>query len=185
MAPLGRMAKIRHGMDRPERRRMVEALADFPRLLSRHPSRAADRGASCRDRSNNRRHGRAPCPRRDITTPGFEERRSVRSRDGSFSSASGRGDRPSCPGHHQLHGIGRLLEEERRLALRVGAHFPCVLRVIAADAVDASNRKHLVRADDRDRHRGHVEKRVFLLCGAAGPSVPRPVWPSRATAPAA
>jgi hypothetical protein len=53
---------------------------------------------------------------------------------------------------HDLDRIRRLLEEERRLAGRVGAHLARVGRVVAADAVDAAHRKRQFAADDR--HRG-------------------------------
>ena len=46
-------------------------------------------------------------------------------------------------------GIGVLLEEERRLAVRVVSHLDRVLGVVAADAVEAPHREQLVRAGDR------------------------------------
>ena len=45
--------------------------------------------------------------------------------------------------------IGVLLEEERRLAVRVMSHLDRVLGVVAADAVEAPHRKKPVGADDR------------------------------------
>ena len=59
-----------------------------------------------------------------------------------------------------LDRIGRLLEEERRLARRVRAHLARVRCVVAANAVDAANRKGHVAADDWNMHGRHLEGRL-------------------------
>src|SRR5690606_31704742 len=46
--------------------------------------------------------------------------------------------------------IGRLREEERRLALGILTHLSRMCRVVAADAIDASNRKAVVTAANLD-----------------------------------
>src|SRR5258705_10221560 len=46
--------------------------------------------------------------------------------------------------------VRRLHEEERRLAIRVEAHLACVLRIVAANAVNAPNREYFVAAVDRN-----------------------------------
>jgi hypothetical protein len=40
-----------------------------------------------------------------------------------------------------VHGIGRLREEERRLAIRVRAHLAGMVAIVTADAVHAPDRK--------------------------------------------
>jgi hypothetical protein len=66
-----------------------------------------------------------------------------------------------------LDGVGRLLEEERRLAVRIRAALDRVRRVVAADAVDAADLEHLGLADDRDHDHRHREDRpgCGLRCG--------------------
>ena len=49
-----------------------------------------------------------------------------------------------------LDRVGGLLEEERRLPIRVGAHLDGVRAVVAPDAVDAAHRIELIRARDGD-----------------------------------
>src|SRR5690606_32877593 len=46
--------------------------------------------------------------------------------------------------------VGGLLEEERRIALVAFLHLADVLEIVAADAIDATNRKRLVASDDPD-----------------------------------
>ncbi len=58
-----------------------------------------------------------------------------------------------------LDRVGRLLEKERRLAVRVGAAFDRVRGIIAPDAIDAAHLEHVGLADDRDRDRRHREHR--------------------------
>ena len=50
----------------------------------------------------------------------------------------------------ELDRVGRLLEEERRLARRIGAHLARMRGVVAADAVDAAHLEALSRSDDGD-----------------------------------
>ncbi len=57
--------------------------------------------------------------------------------------------------------VGVLLEEERRLAVRVVAHLDRMRRVVAADAVDPPHREARVGAEDRQRHpRGRLDHEV-------------------------
>ena len=46
-------------------------------------------------------------------------------------------------------GLGRLHEEERRLALRIAAHLAGMFGIVAADAVDAPHRESRLAAGDR------------------------------------
>jgi hypothetical protein len=55
-------------------------------------------------------------------------------------------------GRRELDRIRRLLEEERRLAVRVRSHLTRVRRIVAADAIDPPHRKLLVTAGDRNEH---------------------------------
>jgi hypothetical protein len=57
--------------------------------------------------------------------------------------------------------VGRLGEEERRLAL-VLAHFLDVLQVIASDAPDPAHGKQLVAAGNRERRLGRRRNNVSL-----------------------
>jgi hypothetical protein len=50
---------------------------------------------------------------------------------------------------HDLDRVARLLEEERRLAVRVRSHLARMGRVVAAYAIDAAHRKDFVRPHDR------------------------------------
>ena len=59
---------------------------------------------------------------------------------------------------HRLQGVRRFHEEEGRLAGRVGAHFPRMGRIVAADAIDAADREEVVGAGNGkggDRRRGN------------------------------
>ncbi len=51
---------------------------------------------------------------------------------------------------HELQGVGRLHEEERRFAGRIAAHLARMRRVVAPDAIDAADREGVGRARDRD-----------------------------------
>jgi GntR family transcriptional regulator, vanillate catabolism transcriptional regulator len=84
-------------------------------------------------------------------------------------------------GHAILHeGISRLLKEERRILLVGFLHFADVVYVVAAHAVDAMDREHLQRTDDRkhvdlgrDRkaqRRPQAHRVPFLMVQAAGPT---------------
>src|SRR5258706_14285471 len=68
-----------------------------------------------------------------------------------------------------LDRVGRLLEKERRLAVRGGAALDCVSGIIAADTIDAAHLKHVGFADNRDRGRRYRENRLraSLRLGAA------------------
>src|SRR5205807_5835167 len=67
-------------------------------------------------------------------------------------------------GNHRVtrhDGISGLAEEDRSSALRVRAHFPRMVGVVAADAVDAMDGKALAAAGDRDaRHRSRREGNI-------------------------
>jgi hypothetical protein len=64
-----------------------------------------------------------------------------------------------------IDSIGRFGEEERRLPIRVGAHFPRVFRIVASDAEDATNGKPIVTPGDRNtRLRGSVDNEAVVLC---------------------
>ena len=58
--------------------------------------------------------------------------------------------------------IAGLLKEERRIALVGFLHFPDVVEIVAADAIDASNRKGAATGD-RSFSRGDRRKRVRSL----------------------
>jgi hypothetical protein len=64
-----------------------------------------------------------------------------------------------------LDRVGRLLEEERRLAVRVRTALDRVRRVVAPDAIDAANLGHVGLADDRDRRGRHREDRLWTGLG--------------------
>src|SRR5690606_23607035 len=61
-------------------------------------------------------------------------------------------------------GISRFHEKERRLTVRVMAHFTGVFGVIAADTVNASDRKRLVALDHGQRdHAGEINGITHLV----------------------
>ena len=68
--------------------------------------------------------------------------------------------------HHQR--VGRLAEEERRLPVRVVAHFAGMGGIVATDAVDPADRKLIVAVGDgntrlcrRGNHEGHGQGPLF------------------------
>src|SRR6185503_12633226 len=63
--------------------------------------------------------------------------------------------------------VGGLSEEERRLAL-VLAHLLDVLQIVAADAPDATNRKQICRARDREGGLGRGRNDITLAVAHAG-----------------
>jgi len=67
-----------------------------------------------------------------------------------------------------LDRVARLLEEEGRLAARVGTALQRVGRVVAADAVDPAHGKDLVAARDGNRRMGDGERRAGLGACARG-----------------
>ena len=67
------------GMDRADRRRLVEALAELPRPAQLLRLAPAGRAASCRGRRHSRRRGRAPLDR-DVARRPCRARRPARSR---------------------------------------------------------------------------------------------------------
>jgi len=152
---LGEVADLRHPVDRPDRRRAVEALADLPRLLlvAHRPLQVAP-GHVEADRVAKHHVERLLVG--DVA-PALVERRDqldlvvVVLGQGRVGMIGGRarGD--------ELDRVARLLEEERRLAVRVRPHLARVRRVVEADAVDSPHREHLARADDRQHRLGDAE----------------------------
>ncbi|MNO93889.1 hypothetical protein D3C76_854960 [compost metagenome] len=81
---------------------------------------------------------------------------------------------------HRHHGIGRLAEEERRLAVGVEAHFTGMGGVVAAHAVHTAHREALVTAGNRQAGGGGRFKQVShgrgsldQWCSRASRSSPR------------
>ena len=82
-----------------------------------------------------------------------------------------------------LNRIGRLLEKERRLPGRVGAHFARMGGIVAADAIDATHRKYVGFADDGNGAEPTGKIDFGPACAAAGP--PCVAAPASANAPVA
>ena len=58
--------------------------------------------------------------------------------------------------------IPRLLKEERRIALVGFLHFPDMIEIVAADAIDTANGKRAA-ARDRGFGRSHLRQRLLRL----------------------
>ena len=56
------------------------------------------------------------------------------------------------------HGVGRLGEEERRLTRRVRTHLARMGRIVAPDAVNPTDGKHLIAAHHGQHHLRHRER---------------------------
>jgi len=82
----------------------------------------------------------------------------------------------SAPGQHR---VGRLGEEERRLAVGVAAHLAGVLGVVASDAENAAHREAAAAGDGNRGNRGGSENIVghgtALLLGTDVPCWPRKI----------
>lgn len=152
------MAGLACRVNRTEHGRMIKALADLPGLLLRghavlkiapghvEPERIA---IDMVERLLDRNVGAAGFQRRnqlDLVMIVLGQRRI-----GMIGDLADR---------DVLNRVGRLLEEERRLAVRIRAALDRVRRIIAADAVDAAHLEHLGLADNRDRHHRHRKDRL-------------------------
>ncbi len=161
-----RMPDFGDAVNRADRRRLRERLADVPRTLDfphralqiapRHvePDRVAvdqrlgalrrDAGAASADRDH----------QLDFVMIVLGRPRVLDVGDG------GR--------HHRDDRIGRLGEKERRLFRRVSAHLLGVLGIVATHAIDMADRKDKIAAGDRHRRDVPEGNRVFhrrLICG--------------------
>ncbi len=76
------------------------------------------------------------------------------------------GDAPDRAGRHGHDRVGRLHEEERRLAFGVAAHLAGVVGVVAADAVDPAHGEQ--GAVDRGKRRGCEREKQGHAGGLAG-----------------
>ena len=141
-----------HGMDRGDRRRLVEGLAEVPRTT--HVSRLDLQIAA-----------------RHVQTDGVAVDMIQRTRGRDLEAATvqshyqldlvmqvrraGRVVHLAALGHD---GIGRLEEEKRRLFVRVFAHLARVGGVVASDAVNPMHGEATLVADNRDgRRRAHID----------------------------
>ena len=160
------MTGLRERLQRPEHGRVVEALADLPRLLLvTHRTLEVAPGHVEADRVTEDQVERAL--RRDVS-PALRERR-----DQLDLVVVILGERrirviDRHAGRRELDRIGRLLEEERRLARRVRSHLARVRRVVAADAVDPPHRELLIAARDRNEGLGNGERHAQAPCALAG-----------------
>ncbi|MGY3356542.1 hypothetical protein ACVWZK_003205 [Bradyrhizobium sp. GM0.4] len=158
MAPLSKCPVFAGRVDRADHRGVVKALADLPRLLLRgHPVLEIAPGHVEAERVAidvvERLLGR------DVAAAGFQRGDQLdlvvivlgQRRIGMIGDFA-HGD--------VLDRVGGLLEEERRLAVRVRAALDRVRRVVAPDAVDAADLEHLSFADDRDGDHRHWKDRL-------------------------
>jgi hypothetical protein len=64
--------------------------------------------------------------------------------------------------------VGRLLKEEWRFTVGIGASFNCMRSVVSPDAVDTSDRKGTLITQDRNRYRIEGKQLPLPLgCGGA------------------
>ena len=181
IAPLVKCPVLATGMDRSDHRGMVKTLADLPRLFLR-------RHAVLQIAPRHVEAERVAVDvierllRRDVGAAGFQRRHEF---DLVVIVFGERGIWMihNRAGRDKLDRVGRLLEEERRLAGRIGAALDRMRGVIAPDAIDAANRKHLFLARNRNRHRGHVEYRLWAALGVGRAARGR--GPASASAPVA
>ena len=172
---LRRMSDLARRLERSARRRMVERLADFPRPLevARGDLQVA---AGEVDADRVAPDAIVRLGDRNVAAAALE-------RDHQFDlvmhvlGERGVGHRTAV----RHDGVGGLGEIERRQPL-VLAHFADVLDIIAPDAPDAADRKHFVRAGDRDtrlrrrrndvvRAHGNLPSGTFMgMRWPAGPS---------------
>src|SRR5258708_31770946 len=146
------MPDLRNRMNRTERRRMIEAIrcVPWPDQLLRLRLQVAARHVETERIAV---HVIERLGSRDVLTlladRGHELHREVDvlrlRRIREFAGRTGR---------DVQHGVGRLAEEKRRLAIRIVPHLARVRLVVPADAVNAANGKLVAGTDNGHRNRG-------------------------------
>src|SRR4051812_4998471 len=160
------MPGFRRRMNRAEHRGMIETLADLPwlllvahRALQVAPGHVeTDRVAvDMVERLLDRNIGATRFQRRhqlDLVMVVLGQRRIRMIGDGADRDV--------------LDRVGRLLEEERRLAGRVRTHLTGMRGIVAADAIDAAGLEYVGLADDGDGDRGYRKHRFWAGLGRGG-----------------
>ena len=165
---LGEVADFRSRVNRPEHGGTVKALADLPRLLL-VTHRALQVAAGHVEAERVTVDVLEGCFRRNIAAARFQRRHQL---DLVMIVLGQRGIGMIGDGTDRdvLDRIGRLLEEERRLAVGIGSHFARVRRIVAPDAIDPPHRKHIGLTDNRDGRGANGENRFRAGLGLGGRS---------------
>jgi len=137
-----RMADRGGGMDRRDRGPRRRTPCPAPTAGRGRAPRVAGRAGSCRGRPRSRRHARAP-PRGGCSSPPCRSPPPARSR--RRSSGRERIGQRAAGGNDCVR---RLVEEERRLAVRIEPHLADVVGIVPPGAIDAPHRKAGVGAGD-------------------------------------